>query len=797
MSDEQSTNCELCFRPSEGEICQLCFSIVNENQTISANLMMNPNQIEDGLKLIPENFHSNKNSWNYLARQVEDSDDVKWARKYGENQIHRTMSDRELKGVIKDLKKKNRVGRTQLRKLANGFILSDGSRLSVIDGKFALDGRTLSGNVPLITVLELIADERVRQNWNIKQILVGLSAITSQAHQSLLNRPSNNPHSKNIYSLMEWILESTEHCEHESFFLNQAWARDVKSALGVANGTELYTTLMNNRPNGLLEAMDRKPWLYRWLENKNHTHLNYPILKDMVYSKDGRLRFRKKDVNNKQSSILIPSDPRILSFLISMYLSPIDCKASQRLLVVRENWNNSKAKPEIKANVKRSIEFMHSIIEDGADRVEIIEDGILIRGMAGHYYLVNVGKGAHGAPYQITGMSFIKDKLQKQNLCIYNDNNYTQTPLGDHLGSAILALLNDVISARTINSLSSFIISQMPVPGFGITSPTEMREKNPILLEQLSKLINRHTDIYWLEEGRYSAERDDIIFFDVNEDNEVTTTLNGKQTIDDNNRSKYKDLLISGAKEHLSNSEFSLDYRNNFRDMYPRFNQRFNNREFRNHMRRVRDRLDAENLDERFRERFENRIRNYDIWIGEDIHRHERRDFDMIRFGRKKRVDQACFIGDPRFGQRRYCDLAVRYWNLLLGLRETCRFHITEVPTIRGERGERWNVKFNDCGFKFTIRSEDELDFFSEFASQAGWESDESFGDEVWTKVRAPNPSARNRLSVLLNRFQREIPEARTEPWWWEFTDPSSARDLWGNIPWEMEEDLRDEGYKD
>ena len=56
MSDEQSTNCELCFRPSEGEICQLCFSIVNENQTISANLIMNPNQIEDGLKLIPEIF---------------------------------------------------------------------------------------------------------------------------------------------------------------------------------------------------------------------------------------------------------------------------------------------------------------------------------------------------------------------------------------------------------------------------------------------------------------------------------------------------------------------------------------------------------------------------------------------------------------------------------------------------------------------------------------------------------------------------------------------------------------------
>ena len=169
----------------------------------------------------------------------------------------------------------------------------------------------------------------------------------------------------------------------------------------------------------------------------------------------------------------------------------------------------------------------------------------------------------------------------------------------------------------------------------------------------------------------------------------------------------------------------------------------------------------------------------------------------MIRFGRKKRVDQAVFIGDPRFGQRRYCDLAVRYWNLLLGLRETCRFHITEVPTIRGERGERWNVKFNDCGFKFTIRSEDELDFFSEFASQAGWESDESFGDEVWTKVRAPNPSARNRLSVLLNRFQREIPKQELSLGGGNSPIPVALEIYGGIYHGKWEEDLRDEGYKD
>ena len=34
---------------------------------------------------------------------------------------------------------------------------------------------------------------------------------------------------------------------------------------------------------------------------------------------------------------------------------------------------------------------------------------------------------------------------------------------------------------------------------------------------------------------------------------------------------------------------------------------------------------------------------------------------------------------------------------------------MTEIPTKRGEEGERWNVTFND-GFKFT-RSEEELDF--------------------------------------------------------------------------------------
>ena len=60
-----------------------------------------------------------------------------------------------------------------------------------------------------------------RQEWDIKKLLVGLSAITSQSNSSILGRPSTNPHCKNIFSLMEWILETTEHCEHESFFLNQ------------------------------------------------------------------------------------------------------------------------------------------------------------------------------------------------------------------------------------------------------------------------------------------------------------------------------------------------------------------------------------------------------------------------------------------------------------------------------------------------------------------------------------------------------------------------------------------------
>ena len=44
------------------------------------------------------------------------------------------------------------------------------------------------------------------------------------------------------------------------------------------------------------------------------------------------------------------------------------------------------------------------------------------------------------------------------------------------------------------------------------------------------------------------------------------------------------------------------------------------------------------------------------------------------RFGRHKRIDEACFVGDPSMAKEDI-DLAVRFW-LLLGLRETCRFHV-------------------------------------------------------------------------------------------------------------------------
>ena len=788
MTDNKECNCELCFRPSEGDFCQLCFSIINSQQKVGINMLMHPDQIKDGLKLIPKKFKSNKNSWDFLAKQVSDTDDVKWARKYGESDIHSEFNAKELQDIISQLKKKAKLSRVQLRKLANGFILPDGTRLSIFDGKIALDGRSLVGKIPLITALELLSNNMTRQEWDIKKLLVGLSAITSQSNSSILGRPSTNPHCKNIFSLMEWILETTEHCEHESFFLNQAWARDVKSALDVTNGTELYTTLMTNRPTGLLEAMERKPWLYRWLENNNHQHLNYPVPKEMVYEKHGRLRFRKSDANNKQSSIVIPSDPRILAFLISMYLSPIDCKSSQRLLVVRENWNSSGEKPEIRANTKRSIEFLNSIIEDSNDRVEIIDEGILVRGMAGHHYLVKVGKGPHGAPYLITGLTFRNKKMKTHRLCIYNDQSYTKTPLGDHLGSAILALLNDVISAKSIDNLATFIIFEQPTPGFYISSSEEMKIKNPTLHHHLDKLILRKNEITWLGNENKSLDEEDIILFELDENNKLTTILPKSHSENLSKREEYKQLLKDGVINLLaSRIHGSAGYREWLLDDPP-FGRRAN-REFRMYMRRAHRRV----RDRMFRGIHVDRD---EVW-DDIVHRHERREQNMIRFGRHKRIDEACFVGDPRYGQRRYCDLAVRFWNLLLGLRETCRFHVTEIPTKRGEEGERWNVRFNDCGFKFTIRSEEELDFFAEFAIQAGWECGECVVDRVWTKVRDANPSARNRLSVLLNRYQRKIPSARVEPWWWEFTDPTNARDLWGNIPWEMEEDLRDEGYRE
>ena len=76
MTDDKECNCELCFRPSEGDFCQLCFSIINSQQKVGINMLMHPDQIKDGLKLIPKKFKSNKNSWDFLAKQVSDTDDV-------------------------------------------------------------------------------------------------------------------------------------------------------------------------------------------------------------------------------------------------------------------------------------------------------------------------------------------------------------------------------------------------------------------------------------------------------------------------------------------------------------------------------------------------------------------------------------------------------------------------------------------------------------------------------------------------------------------------------------------------
>ena len=82
---------------------------------------------------------------------------------------------------------------------------------------------------------------------------------------------------------------------------------------------------------------------------------------------------------------------------------------------------------------------MYRSIIDGNPNVEVIDNGLVVKGGLNILWRITPGRGAHNVPYLIQTMAPNKVGLG-QPICMYDN---AELPLGDRLSSVVLGLLND------------------------------------------------------------------------------------------------------------------------------------------------------------------------------------------------------------------------------------------------------------------------------------------------------------------------------------------------------------------
>jgi hypothetical protein len=107
----------------------------------------------------------------------------------------------------------------------------------------------------------------------------------------------------------------------------------------------------------------------------------------------------------------------------------------------------------------KSFQLLRQIIEENSDRIDVEEGGLIVEGSSGNKYVVEPCYGAyraHGEEYYVWNLA----SKDMQPICIRTTLQSSEMPMGDIIATLVMMLLNDVESARKVDSL----VAHMP-PG--------------------------------------------------------------------------------------------------------------------------------------------------------------------------------------------------------------------------------------------------------------------------------------------------------------------------------------------
>jgi hypothetical protein len=767
-TESNSNTCSVCERHADTRLCPLCSSLVSNKKSSRWNHLISNEIHQDGRDLLGGSGRTAKQRWNHLLLQTAESEDVSWARLPSDSDpvVSSPGTQDQLEKIIQSLCEGVRLNVQQRNLLLDGFLLHDGVRISFLENKLLVNGRSMPFEIPTASFLSVITSPKTRCGWDLTKLFSIFGTLnigyTRREHEQRHPwRGRQIPHLQKpgadaLFRWIEWMAE--EHLmppEHYTLNPVGAWARDVKRKLSGPNGHNNYDEYIvdafRHHPPGLRGLSDY-PWMNRWISYMGTTQSTSD--RPWPFAIEGRrLKLKVRTRKNATRNTPVPAQPGVWAFLLSSILSPLTSKAGELLFAIQFNWSDQSSNVlNISEPLRRSIHFLNEVIDGNSNRIHVHKDRILVVGRLGHFYEVRVGKGVHSAPFIIEAIRSLEPR-RTSNLCIHDGTFHSTVPLGDTIATVLLSLLDDINTSVRVDSLA-VEIHALPPLGFPLALGDEhLRLLNRVNLESLIDTVKAgRQHISWLPPSLRSSTNAHARRY-----GNFGVLFGRNLEFNERERANEENLAASRTKALIRHALAA-----GRPPPYPQFIEMWHTSV---------DAYDGLDSSSRHVDRLYRRIRGRQDWM----------------FLRNFAQDQTEYpIGDVREGERRYCEIFPSIWEAMMLQPIGSTLRISEL--------DRGVIDFQHCHLKLTVRHTRERRMLSRFAELLGYEErGVTDGMIRYERTAAPRNNARRDLTLLLNRSQVQLGTRGAPPWWWHYRDVAEAPAQLPRIRWELEQDYADD----
>ena len=756
----------LCKHNSASEetehVCDWCQSIIDFQPRKGWQIQLPAEQHERAISLIGNPGSTSARKWNTLADKTQHLDHVRWARLPEANEpiaqpphswdAFQDLADAVLRG--------DGLSLHQESMLREGIVFHDESTLRYLDSTWNLNGTPLPG-LSLFVAFSLFADAEKRKGWNIPALLLCVASVNPEHRQQspwtqrYLSRPRElRPPYRPLASMLTWLstrlkVDRTLDMRPEDCVPMMAWSHDIQTRMfgrQPRNMEGMFRNALSNHPPGLFHVYD-SPWMRAWQDLESTVH-HSETQKWALDLNAKNLRFRIRTKSGLLRLIKVPSEPVLWALLSSLALSPLNSEAGSLLMSLQHNWAVPYVeKPEPSKPLVRSMEFCHDIMNGLDQKVFLQNANALIIGRLGHVYEIAVGHGQHGAPYTIQHVVDVEPSL-KRPICIHSGRFANTLPLGDTMGSVVLSMVNDVVASNDVESLQTLLFSQPP---FGFP-----RQNIPLP---------------WLNALDVDALSHQL----------------GHQYLSDRLRWYQRDVQPERDR-HPRQGLHELILRN-------RFNGRNRSRTSERWVARFHTVFDQEGRfphDELVAE-WRTTVTPYhggnepQPMEGEFFGRHAEGYFNRHyhHLMPHRRMDDLHDEGDIRDGERRWCEVFARVWEVLV--------HQPLGATFNLPAEDGLPITFEHTALQVTVRSDIERQFLMRFGRVLGYvKHDDTEAYSMFIRRDHPRPNARLQLTDLLRETQNRQRVRGAPPRWWNYADVVAPPNAMPHFRWQLQIDHRD-----